>query len=244
MNCKLRRPNIRKKGLSVWKRLTKLRSLCEEKKIKIGFEGERPSMDDIRLARSGRIDAIIRDVAKTRGATLLTADYVQALVGKAEGISVRHFPSEVRTSGLQFEKLFDSTTLSIHLKEGVSPHAKKGLPGNFDYLPISEQLTTRDELEQMAKEITEAARISTLGSVEISRSGATVIQLGLHRIAIARPPFSDGLEITIVKPLVRLSLSDYHPTQKLLQRLATKAEGILIAGPPGSGKSTLASSLG
>ena len=133
--------------------ITKLRSLCAGKNIKIGFEGERPSMDDIRLARSGRIDAIIRDVAKTRSATLLTADYVQALVGKAEGISVRHFPSEVRTSGLQFEKLFDPTTLSVHLKEGVSPHAKKGLPGNFDYLPISEQLTQRDELNRWRRKL-------------------------------------------------------------------------------------------
>ena len=223
--------------------LTKLRTLCEEKGISFVYEGERPTMDDIRLARGGRIDAIIRDVAKARNATLFTADYVQALVGKAEGISVRHFPSEVRTSGLQFEKLFDSTTMSIHLKEGVNPHGKKGLPGDFDYVPISDMATTREELEEMAKEITEAARISSVGSVEISRSGATVVQLGLYRVAIARPPFSDGLEITIVKPLVRLSLSDYHLSQKLLDRLATKAEGILIAGPPGSGKSTLASSL-
>ncbi len=223
--------------------LTKLRSLCEGRQISFVFEGERPTMDDIRLARGGRIDAIIRDVAKVRNATLLTADYVQALVGRAEGLSVQHFPSEVRTSGLEFEKLFDSRTLSIHLKEGVNPHAKKGLPGNFEYVPIGEHANTREELEEMAKEITEAARISTVGSVEISRSGATVVQLGSYRVAMARPPFSDGLEITIVRPLVRLSLSDYNVSQKLLDRFATKAEGILVAGPPGSGKSTFASSL-
>ena len=223
--------------------LTRLRTLCDERKIKLEFDGERPSIEDIRLARSGRIDALIRDVARNHNATLLTADYVQALVGRAEGISVKHFPSEIRTSGLRFEKFFDGTTLSLHLKEGLAPYAKKGHPGNFDYLPISEQTIPKEELETIAKEITEAARISSLGSVEISRSGATVIQLGSYRIAIARPPFSDGLEVTIVKPLVRLSLSDYHPSEKLIQRLATKAEGIIIAGPPGSGKSTLASSV-
>ncbi|MHB2035602.1 MAG: ATPase, T2SS/T4P/T4SS family, partial [Nitrososphaerales archaeon] len=210
---------------------------------KLEFDGERPSIEDIRLARSGRIDALIRDVAMNHNATLLTADYVQALVGRAEGISVKHFPSEIRTSGLQFEKFFDGTTLSLHLKEGLAPYAKKGHPGNFDYLPISEQVIPKAELEQIAKEINEAARISSMGSIEISRRGATVIQLGSYRIAIARPPFSDGLEVTIVKPLVRLSLSDYHPSEKLIQRLATKAEGIIIAGPPGSGKSTLASSV-
>jgi len=233
----------REEGFVGLEELTRLRTLCDERKIKLLFEGERPSIEDIRLARSGRIDALIRDVAKNRDATLFTADYVQALVGRVEGISVRHFPSEVRTSGLQFEKFFDGTTLSLHLKEGLAPHAKKGHPGNFDYLPISEQVIPKAELAQIAKEITEAARISSMGSVEISRNGATVIQLGSYRIAIARPPFSDGLEITIVKPLVRLALSDYHPSEKLIQRLATKAEGIIIAGPPGSGKSTLASSV-
>jgi ATPase len=233
----------REEGFVGLEELTRLRALGSDENIEIVFEGERPTMDDIRLAKGGRIDAIIRDVAKARQATLLTADYVQALVGRAEGISVKHMPAEVRTSGLEFESFFDSTTLSVHLKEGVVPFAKKGLPGNFDYQAISAKEISEEDLDRMAKEIAEAARISAEGSVEITRSGATVIQLGSYRIAIARPPFSDGLEITIVRPLVRLSLADYHLSDKLIQRLATKAEGIIIAGPPGSGKSTLASSV-
>ena len=233
----------REEGFVGLEELTKLRSLCTERNIKLGFEGERPSMEDIRLARSGRIDAMIRDVAKKGEATLFTADYVQALVGRAEGVKVRHFPTEVKTTGLTFERFFDNTTLSVHLKEGVRPYAKRGMPGSFDYSPISDEILRRDDLEQIAKEISEAARISSQGSVEISRSGATVIQFGQYRIAIARPPFSDGLELTIVKPLVRMTLADYHAPEKLIQRLASKAEGVIIAGPPGSGKSTLASSL-
>ena len=234
----------REEGFVGLEELTRLRKLCEEKKIKISFEGERPSIEDIRLASSGRIDAIIRDVAKSRAATLLTADYVQALVARAEGIDVIHYRNEIRTSNLQFEKFFDEKTLSVHLKEAVPPYAKKGLPGNFDFMPISENEISRDELEEIAKEIAEAARIShSGGGIEISRNGATVIQLGQYRVAIARPPFSDGLEVTIVRPLVRLTLADYKLSEKLTQRLATRAEGILIAGPPGSGKSTLASSI-
>ncbi|MDA4112081.1 MAG: PIN domain-containing protein, partial [Thaumarchaeota archaeon] len=120
----------RDEGFVGLEELTRIRKLCDERKIKITFEGERPSMEDIRLAGSGRIDAIIRDVAKSNGATLLTADYVQALVGKAEGIEVKHFRTEVKTVGLQFERFFDDQTLSLHLKEGVVPFAKKGLPGN------------------------------------------------------------------------------------------------------------------
>jgi ATPase len=233
----------REAGFIGLEELTKIRKLCDEHKVKLLFEGERPSMEEIKLARSGRIDALIRDIAKSRGAVLVTADYVQALVGKAEGIEVIHHRSEIKTTGLQFERYFDQTTLSLHLKEDVPPYAKRGLPGNFDYLPISDQKIQRVELESLAKEIAEAARVASNGSVEISRNGATVIQLGQYRVAIARPPFSDGLEITIVRPLVRLSLSDYHLSEKLIQRLATRAEGVIIAGPPGSGKSTLASSV-
>ena len=48
--------------------------------------GQRPDLDDIRLAKHGRIDAIIKDVAMHESATLITADYVQALVAEAQGI--------------------------------------------------------------------------------------------------------------------------------------------------------------
>ena len=43
--------------------IKKMRNLCLEKNIKIRFAGVRPSIDDIRLAKHGRIDAIIKDVA-------------------------------------------------------------------------------------------------------------------------------------------------------------------------------------
>jgi ATPase len=233
----------REEGFVGLRELTRLRSLCDEKKIQINFSGQRPSMEDIRLARSGRIDALIRDAARANDATLLTADYVQALVGEAQGVKVKHFAAEIKTKGLDFEKYFDEHTLSVHLKEGMVPHAKKGKPGNFVYTPIGDTETSSEVLDGMTKEIAEAARVSAEGSIEISRSGATVIQLGQYRVAIARPPFSDGLEVTIVRPLVRMTLKDYSLSEKLENRLATKAEGILIAGPPGSGKSTLASSL-
>ena len=49
--------------------IKKMRQLSEQHSITIRFEGERPSMDDIRLARNGRIDAIIKDVAKKNNAT-------------------------------------------------------------------------------------------------------------------------------------------------------------------------------
>src|SRR5437867_2034244 len=83
--------------------LKKIREMCDKKGIKIRFTGERPSFDDIRLARSGRIDAIIRDVAKKEGGVLYTADYVQALVGEAEGVKVKYVAPEIKIKDLKFE---------------------------------------------------------------------------------------------------------------------------------------------
>ncbi|MEM5834545.1 MAG: PINc/VapC family ATPase [Candidatus Aenigmatarchaeota archaeon] len=223
--------------------LKKLREFCKEKNIKIRFTGERPSLEDIKLARSGRIDALIRDVAKTEKAILVTADYVQALVAEAEGLEVLYIAPEVKVTGLKFEKFFTPDTLSVHLKEKVPPLAKRGKPGRFELVKIREEPCTSEEIEEIIREISEATRISEEGYVEVARAGATVLQLGNYRIAIARPPFSDGLEVTIVRPIVKLRLEDYKLSEKLMQRLKEKAAGILIAGPPGSGKTTLASSL-
>jgi len=223
--------------------IKKLRVFCEGKGIKLTFLGERPGFDDIKLARSGRLDALITDVARTENGILLTADFVQALVAEASGVEVRHVPGEVKTTDLTFEKFFTPDTASVHLKEGTSPLAKRGKPGKFDLVHLSDSVNTVEEIEQIIKELTEAARVSREGFVEINRPGALVIQLGRFRIAITRPPLSDGLEVTIVRPIVTLTLQDYRLSSKLMERLATRAEGILIAGPPGSGKTTFASSL-
>ena len=223
--------------------IKKMRELALTKKIGLKFVGQRPDLDDIRLAKHGRIDAIIKDVAMQESATLITADYVQALVAEAQGIKAMHIRALTKTTDLEFEKYFNDTTMSVHLKEGTVPTAKRGKPGDFQLVKIGEEKSTYAQLTNIIKEMSEASRVAHAGSVEISRSGATVIQFGSFRIAITRPPFSDGLEVTIVRPIVRLVLADYNPSKKLMERLSGKAEGIIIAGPPGSGKSTLASSL-
>lgn len=233
----------REPGFVGLEELKKLRLLCDDKKIKMRFTGKRPSMEDIQLAHSGRLDAIIRDVAKQEEGELVTADYVQALVAEAEGVKIRYIPSEVKTTGLTFEKFFDENTISLHLKEDVVPMVKRGKPGDFKLTKVGKETLTREDVETMIREITDAARIDEDSFIEISRRGALVLQLGSYRVAIARPPFSDGLEVTIVRPIVKLTLKDYRLSKKLMNRLSEKAEGVLIAGPPGSGKTTLASSL-
>ena len=233
----------REPGFAGLGELKQLREICEKKKIKIRFTGDRPSIEDIKLAKSGRMDALIRDVAKSEGGTLYTADYVQALVAEAEGVKVEYIRPVIKTTGLKFEQFFTPDTLSVHLKEDVVPLAKRGKPGKFQLVKLSDKTLAEEEITSIIGEISEATRISDEGYVEISRAGALVLQLGNYRIAIARPPFSDGLEVTIVRPIVKLTLDDYRLSDKLISRMRDRAEGILVAGPPGSGKTTLAASM-
>ncbi|MDW0127326.1 MAG: PINc/VapC family ATPase [Nitrososphaeraceae archaeon] len=222
--------------------IKKIRDLCKARNISLEFSGTRPTIEEIRLAKHGRIDAIIKDIALDNNATLITCDYVQHLVSEAHGIKSVHISSSKEDSNLQFEKYFDNDTMSIHLKEGTCPFAKKGVPGNLKLIRLEENKLSAGEIYEITKEILEQSR-SKKGFTEINKDGATVIQLGTYRIAITKEPFSDGQEITIVRPIAKLTLEDYGLSEKLLTRLTSDVEGIIIAGPPGSGKSTLASSL-
>ncbi|MGQ0795697.1 MAG: PINc/VapC family ATPase [Nitrosopumilaceae archaeon] len=223
--------------------IKKIRELSLQNNITVKFEGERPSMDDIRLARHGRIDAIIKDVAKKTNSIFYTADYVQALVAEAEGIKTNYSKPDVKTTNLEFEKFFDPQTMSVHLKEGTKPMAKRGKPGAFILAELEDKIISKEYLQSITTEILEASRINQAGIVEISKPGALVVQYKDFRIAITHPPFSDNYETTIVHPTVRLRLEQYSISEKLMTRLSEKAEGILVSGPPGSGKSTFASSL-
>ena len=230
-------------GFVVLEEIKKIRENAQKSNIVLRFEGERPSMDDIKLARHGRIDAIIKDIAKKNSATFYTADYVQALVAQAEGIKTRYSKPQVKISDLKFERYFDADTMSVHLKEGARPVAKRGKPGAFSLTEIEDKVLDKEYLESITTEILESSRVNQSGVVEISKAGALVVQFRDFRVVITHRPFSDSYEITINHHLVKMSLEQYHISEKLMKRLSESAEGILIAGIPGSGKSTFASGL-
>ena len=220
---------------------SRLQEMAKRGKITISFEGMRPTIDEIKMSPGGRIDAIIIDIAREHGATLLTSDRVQSLAAQAQGVRVQYVkPRE--DAGMEFMRFFDKNTMSVHLKEGMAPMAKRGVPGNAVLYKIQDGTLSKRELEAIASDITDNARFKD-ANVDISLPGADVIQYGQYRIAITRPPFSERIEITIVHPVARMSLEDYDISEKLKKRLDEKAEGILISGAPGSGKSTLASGL-
>ena len=95
----------------------------------------------------------------------------------------------------------------------------------------------------ISSQIFDISSVSDSSTVEISKTGASVIQHNDYRIVITYPPFSESYEITIVHPIIKLSLEDYEISDELMERLSDRAEGIVISGAPGSGKSTLASGL-
>jgi ATPase len=174
----------------------------------------------------------------------MTADKVQSRVADARGIKVIYIPQkEYCPKPLKLDAFFDETTMSVHLREKVLPMAKKGTPGNWQFVAVGKELMTADEIKEISREIIDEAGCRTDGFLEIQREGSTIVQLGLYRTVILRPPFSDNWEITAVRPVRKLTMKDYEMTEKLRERLSKSAEGILIAGAPGMGKSTFAQAL-
>ena len=235
--------NHKEQGFVGLEQIQKLNQLSENYNLKITLKGSHPSIDDIKFAASGRIDALIIDIAKQSNATLYTSDKVQHLVAQAEDVKTVFLKPKIIHENLEFLKFFDNTTMSVHLKENQYPLAKRGKPGEFLLTKIGEDLLTRDYLKMISSQILSATNISDSSTIEISKTGASVIQHNDYRIAITYPPFSESYEITIVHPTVKLSLDDYTISESLMERLTDRAEGILISGAPGSGKSTLASGL-
>lgn len=242
------RTNIQKEigffGLHV---LRELRKLHNEGKISLHIIGKRPTREEIKMAPGGELDALIRELALKNEAVLITADRIQGDVGVFEGLEIMYvkekaIPKKVGPLSLKLLEFFDETTMSVHLKRALPPYAKKGSPGNWYLQRVRDEPLSAKIIEDIAIEIIENVREDEHSFIEIEKYGAVVAQMREFRIVITRPPFSNDVEITAVRPLVNLTLSDYSIDAKLHKRLK-KAEGILVAGAPGAGKSTFSAAL-
>lgn len=233
----------RQEGINGLKELQKLQEAQNDGELAISFKGKRPTNYDIRYAKSGEIDAIIRDVAKSEFGTLITNDKVQCETAKAQGIPVYYVKQEYKEEELSIARLFDDETMSIHLKEDTIPMAKKGKPGNVKLVKIGTKPSTFSEINEIAKEIRNKARRNPKIFLESDKIGSTVVQAGEYRISIAEPPFSEASEITAVKPVANIDLDEYNVSEKLMNRIRESAEGILVSGSPGAGKSTFVQAL-
>ncbi len=230
-----------------WEGLAELRRLVELEaagEVDVEYVGHRAGEEDIRRASSGAIDAIIRDVAEERGAQLFTSDIVQAEVAEAKDIAVEYVEPKGRdTEELAIASFFDDQTMSVHLKTGVRPMAKRGDLGDMHYEHIAEEISTEDQLKEWSHDVEETARASPEGFIEIDEPGMKIVQFRDYRIALARPPFADGWEITAVRPIAKTELEEYEYAGELKSRLLEHQRGVLIAGAPGAGKSTFAQAV-
>ncbi|USZ71088.1 PINc/VapC family ATPase [Natronosalvus halobius] len=232
---------------SGWDGLGELKRLAEfadEGRIDLEYVGERPSAIERGHAAEGEIDAVIRDLAEDLEATFVTSDIVQAEVAQAKGLEVDYLSPEVRRVGtLAIEEYFDDQTMSVHLKTDTRPKAKRGEIGDMHYQDIADEPLDEDTMDEYAREVVDGAREATGGFIELSEPGMKIVQFRDYRIAIARPPFADGIEITAVRPIVQTDIEDYEHADELKDRLLERQRGVLISGSPGAGKSTFAQSV-
>lgn len=227
-------------GLEELQELQQLKSA----EIEVEFVGDRPNLGQIIHAkRGGEVDSLIKDIAYSEGATLITADKVQAESAKAFGIEVMFIELKITKAKLDIETFFDDTTMSVHLKEDCIPMGKKGKPGEWSLQKVGNEPLNGKRVSEIAKEVVENSRIDPKAFIEISRRGSTIVQYHNYRIVIVKPPVSDGWEITAVKPIKKLDLNYYNLPKEIEERVKAAAKGILVAGETGSGKSTFSQAL-
>jgi ATPase len=231
-------------GFSGLTELQNLFKMSVDGSIELHFAGERPSLEQVKLSSGGEIDALIRNVAIQNDAKFITSDLVQAEVARAKGLDVIYIKPQIGNfSPLSLDQYFDEETIAVTLKERAPPMAKKGKLKDLRLVTLRDMPMSEHELRSMAQEILERAKRDPDGFIELERRGITVVQIGSLRISIARRPFSDGMEITAVRPLIDVSLDDYNMAPEIKRRILGTRRGMLIAGPPGAGKTTLAQSL-
>ena len=231
-------------GFKGLEELKELSDMAKRGEITLEFTGKRPSLEQIKLASGGEIDAMIRGIAIENNALFITSDRVQSEVARAKGLNVEYLmPLMEELKALGIEDYFTEDTLSVHLKVNVQPCAKKGTVGKQKLVRIGEEASTEKELQTLTRELIERTKHDPDSHLEIECEGVMVFQIGSMRIAVARPPFSDGMEITAVRPIAQVRLEDYRLSKELKTRIIERQRGILVAGPPGAGKSTFAASV-
>lgn len=233
----------RETGFMGLQEIEKLRGLSEKHRFKIEYKGNRPGDFEIKFAKSGEIDSIIRHLAQTENATLITADIVQATVAKAKGIPVYLYEFPTEEPKLMLEKYFNKATMSVHIRQDCVVKAKIGSPGKWKYASITKEVLSQEEVKEIYEDVIENAKATKDGFIETERKSSIIAQIGRFRIVLCRPPLSDGYEITAVRPVRKLNFEEYEISDKLKERLVKNAEGILVSGAPGQGKTTFIQAL-
>ena len=92
----------REEGFTGLEEVAKFHKIKHQFPITIFFEGLRPNEMQIRFAKSGEIDSIIRDIARKNNAILITADLVQAKTSQAYGLKVLFLRTKIEKKKKRF----------------------------------------------------------------------------------------------------------------------------------------------
>lgn len=140
------------------------------------------------------------------------------------------------------DNFFDEETMSLHIKENVPILKKKWWPWNWKPVLDSKPFSS-GELKTLIDKIFQ--EVNTLGQwfIEIDRSLSKIVQLWPYRIVIVYPPLSDWLEMTVAKPIKRLTIEDYKLDPETLDLFQNSSKWILISWAPWSGKTTFAQAM-
>lgn len=149
----------------------------------------------------------------------------------------------VNNVGFVLDHYFDEQTMSLHLKANRPILRKKGKPGERKPVVDPNEIMTKEGLLALIDELFREVETREDAFLEINRELSKVLQVGPYRIVIVYAPLSDGIEMTVVRPVKKMTIEEYNLDPELFDLLRNKAQGILISGAPGSGKSTFAGAL-
>ena len=133
--------------------------------------------------------------------------------------------------------------MSLHLKANRPILRKKGFPGNWQPVVDPNEIMTKEAFNELIDQLFKEVETREDAFLEINRELSKVLQIWPYRIVIVYPALSDGLELTAVKPVKKMSIEEYNLQPELFELLRNKSKGILVSGAPGSGKSTFTSAL-
>lgn len=144
------------------------------------------------------------------------------------------------------ELLLDDSVSTVFLKAECKPRVKSGHISSLSLNELERELWDKPSLENLSDDLSLIIEQNSARSdcfIEIEREGCKVMQIGDLRVSCAWPPFSDAWEITVVRPVANLQLSDYKLDQELINRISNHHRGIFVVGKPGSGKTTFAQAI-
>ena len=91
------------------------------------------------------------------------------------------------------------------------------------------EIMSQENVKELIATLHKETELRDDATIEIDRKLSTVIQMGMYRIVIVYPPLSDDYELTIVRPVTRLTFSDYDMDPSVIDLLENQAQGILVA---------------